>query len=90
MQKSIHFVFKGRVQGVGFRFTARDLAYRHKIKGWAKNLPDGRVEIIAQGENNNLNNFLNDLEEEFRGYIAKYDKKELSLSSECQDFQIKF
>ncbi|HSQ37394.1 MAG TPA: acylphosphatase [Acidimicrobiia bacterium] len=43
-------VVSGRVQGVGFRFSAQHVAKDLRIAGWARNLPDGRVEVHLQGE----------------------------------------
>ncbi len=43
-------VFKGRVQGVGFRCTARDMARESGITGWVRNCPDGSVRLLAVGE----------------------------------------
>ena len=40
---------RGRVQGVGFRYTAREAASECAVSGWVRNLPDGSVEIVAQG-----------------------------------------
>jgi acylphosphatase len=88
--KTYHFYFEGRVQGVGFRFTARYLAHKHNIKGWVMNLPDGRVELVGQGKKEDLDNFLKDLQEEFRGYITNFTLEELPSSQIYQDFQIKF
>jgi len=47
----------GRVQGVGFRFFARDAALREGITGLVRNLSDGRLEAIAEGENSALDRF---------------------------------
>lgn len=47
--KRIHFFFTGRVQGVGFRYTAIVYAQRLGLSGWVKNTPDGRVEMEVQG-----------------------------------------
>ena len=44
------FVITGRVQGVGFRLFARDAATREGIRGWVRNLPDGAVEVHAEGD----------------------------------------
>lgn len=44
------FLVAGRVQGVGYRFFARDAARREGIRGTAQNLEDGRVEVIAAGD----------------------------------------
>jgi len=44
------YIISGRVQGVGFRYFTQAAAGRENIHGWARNLPDGRVEITAEGE----------------------------------------
>jgi acylphosphatase len=44
------FYVRGRVQGVGFRWFVIHSAERLKVTGWTRNLPDGRVEVLAQGE----------------------------------------
>jgi acylphosphatase len=41
---------RGHVQGVGFRWWTRSRALELGLRGWAKNLPDGRVEVLAQGD----------------------------------------
>jgi len=59
--KCIHVYYSGHVQGVGFRYTAVDCARKHPVTGYVKNLPDGRVEILAEGKEDDLNNFLKDI-----------------------------
>lgn len=44
------FVVRGRVQGVGFRFFVEDAARREGVRGWVRNLPDGCVEVQAEGD----------------------------------------
>lgn len=46
----VHILVQGSVQGVFFRQTMRDVAERLGATGWVKNLPDGRVEAVAEGE----------------------------------------
>lgn len=53
----IHFLVKGKVQGVGFRAFVRGAANRCGIVGWVRNLSDGRVEGIAIGEQDQLKEF---------------------------------
>jgi acylphosphatase len=54
---------RGDVQGVGFRFWARARARDLGLVGYAKNLPDGRVEVVAQGDRNTVDRFLGLLDE---------------------------
>lgn len=44
------FLVSGRVQGVGFRFFVEEAARREGVRGWVANLPDGRVEVLAEGD----------------------------------------
>jgi len=69
MKKQLHAYYSGRVQGVGFRFTAESVASGLRINGWVKNLYDGRVEIVAEAEEGLLKEFLQRLKEEFSRYI---------------------
>ncbi|MFW5709344.1 MAG: acylphosphatase [Chloroflexota bacterium] len=57
-QERLHVFIHGRVQGVNFRHTTQQRAKHLKLTGWVRNLPDGRVEIIAEGEREQLNNLL--------------------------------
>jgi acylphosphatase len=61
--------YAGRVQGVGFRATAAALARRHSIRGWVRNLPDGRVELLADGPAEAVEAFLADVRRRMDGYI---------------------
>lgn len=56
MQKKlcIHCFISGRVQGVWFRAHTKELADQLTLSGWAKNLPDGRVEVLACGDSEKL------------------------------------
>ena len=51
-------MFSGRVQGVGFRSTCQSLARSFEVAGYVRNLPDGRVELVAEGENSEIDAFL--------------------------------
>jgi acylphosphatase len=51
---SFHAIIRGVVQSVGFRDFARTQAFRFNIAGWVQNLPDGSVEVVAEGERSNL------------------------------------
>jgi acylphosphatase len=57
MRVARRFLVSGRVQGVGFRFFAEEVAAREGLHGWVRNLPDGRVEAVAEGETSALDRF---------------------------------
>ena len=57
-------IYEGRVQGVGFRYTTKDLARGYDVLGTVRNLPDGTVELIVAGEGEELGAFLRDLRED--------------------------
>ena len=57
MRLGRHYLVAGRVQGVGFRFFAQSAAIREGLHGWVRNLSDGRVEIVAEGEAESLDRF---------------------------------
>ena len=55
------FIISGSVQGVGYRFFAQRAAARHQVRGYVKNLGDGRAELLAEGEEKSVENFKHDL-----------------------------
>lgn len=56
--KQLHIAVVGRVQGVYFRASARDLARRLGLRGWVRNRPDGSVELLAEGTEQALGQLL--------------------------------
>ena len=61
------YVVSGRVQGVGFRWFTESAAIRAGVRGWVRNLSDGRVEIRAQGDAGALDTFERDIRQGPRG-----------------------
>ena len=57
MGARMHVFYEGRVQGVGFRWTVKQLALEFDVTGWVKNLSDGRVELRAEGDRDELEAF---------------------------------
>ena len=64
-------VFYGRVQGVGFRATARSVARAHPVSGWVRNEPDGSVVVEVQGAVAAVEAFLSALRERMGGLISR-------------------
>ena len=83
-------IYSGNVHGVGFRFTARRIASRLKITGFVKNLSDGTVEIVCEGEKEALEEFLNAIQENFAGYISGSNVDWKPWSGEFASFEIRF
>ena len=63
VRRQIVALAKGRVQGVGYRAFCAHEATLHGIDGYAKNLPDGRVEVLAEGDESQLRRFIDRLRE---------------------------
>jgi len=91
MKKRIHVFYSGNVQGVGFRFTAERIAIDVGINGWVKNLGDGRVELVAEGEKKELDEFLEKVKTgALQGYISDTDIKWQNFKDEFKEFDVKF
>ena len=86
----VHAYFSGRVQGVGFRYTARALAHRYGVVGFVRNLADGRVELEAEGAPAQLRAYVGDLQREFRHYIRDQEVRWLVPSGGYQRFEVRF
>ncbi|HYX37132.1 MAG TPA: acylphosphatase [Oligoflexus sp.] len=72
------FFFKGRVQGVGFRFHTQSIAASFPVQGFVQNLPDGRVEMHAEGEGEVLAALLQAIQDRFTGYIQSYEVQDVT------------
>ncbi len=71
-------LYDGRVQGVGFRFTAARLASGFGVSGWVRNLPDGRVELEAQGKPERVRDFLDAIRAELGPKIRQAEEATLT------------
>ena len=85
-----HIIFVGRVQGVGFRFTAMNIANRFALTGMVRNLPNGAVEMTVQGPADDIDDCIKDIEESFDGYIRETKTEEIPPNPCYKDFKIAF
>ncbi|MBI4845435.1 MAG: acylphosphatase [Candidatus Omnitrophica bacterium] len=88
--KQAHIFYIGAVQGVGFRYRASQLAQVCKLLGWVKNLSDGRVEIIVEGQEKAVEEFIRNLDEVFEGYIQNKQISWLAATNEFEEFSIRY
>jgi len=87
-QTARHIVFSGQVQGVGFRFTAHRIAARYSLTGFVRNLPDGNVEMLAQGAERDINHCLAEIQDNFKGYIQDTKIEPIPPHSRHTSFRI--
>lgn len=83
-------IFSGRVQGVGFRYTAKQLALGFEVVGWIKNHLDGTVELQVSGEEAEVTDFIQEIteESELAPLIKSYQIWEIDPLDHCTGFQI--
>ena len=82
--------FEGRVQGVGFRYTCRELAKGFDVVGTVKNLPDGRVEMEVMGEKEEIEEFISEIavESAVASGVKNHVVQEIQLFENCRGFSI--
>lgn len=85
--KLVHYI--GRVQGVGFRATARHLAEGFAVAGYVRNLPDGSVELVAEGESEQVDAFLGAVTRSLSRYIDRAEASELTPGG-LQGFHVRY
>jgi acylphosphatase len=87
VMEQAHVIYSGAVQGVGFRFSVQRYAINLGLKGWVRNLHDGRVEILAEGPKEKLEKLCTDIEDYFQRYIKNKEisYKPIRASSEEEE-----
>jgi len=90
-RKRVVVHYSGRVQGVGFRYTVREVACGYEVTGFVRNLPDGRVELVAEGAEEELAAFLSAIRDSgLRGYIRHEETGWAPATGEFDRFSIRF
>jgi len=80
--------YSGQVQGVGFRASAAAIARRHAVRGWVRNLADGRVQLFADGSPQAIETFLADIRDRMSEYIRTEDAVERDSEEGLSGFHI--
>jgi acylphosphatase len=81
--------FTGRVQGVGFRYAALQVAREFDVSGFVMNLPDGRVHLEAEGTPEEVEAFIVAVGEKMHGYVRKVDRLSSVRSPQFEGFSIR-
>lgn len=87
-RRTVHY--SGRVQGVGFRFTAVRVAGEFAVDGFVKNLPDGRVLLVAEGNRGELDRFLAAIASEMGGNIRTVAVEPGEATGELSGFGVQY
>ncbi len=82
-------LFSGRVQGVGFRYTTRQIAGRFPVTGYVQNLPDGRVQLVAEGASAEVERFVTAVTTEMADYIHSQNEESVPATGEFAAFEVR-
>lgn len=91
MKKQRYTVYyRGQVQGVGFRYTVCQLAGGFDVKGFVRNLSDGRVQIVAEGPIDELDRFVKAVQVRMSTYIRDHELDQQDPTGEFSDFGLRW
>jgi acylphosphatase len=80
--------FEGRVQGVGFRYTVLQVSKEYDVSGFVRNLSDGRVHLEVEGQKEEVENFIQAIDDRMHGYIRKTERSGRMRPPEFSGFAI--
>jgi len=84
------YIFSGKVQNVGFRYTTNKIAKKYQVTGYVKNLPTGSVQIEIQGDLKELNGFIAEIKEYFSENIQDISKNSRTSPKKWDSFTITY
>jgi acylphosphatase len=88
-RQRLHVYYSGRVQGVGFRYTTKSVALGFEVTGTVRNLADGRVELVAEGDRPELEAFRRAIQDSEAGRFVRQEEAEWSeAKNEFRGFEI--
>ena len=89
--KRVHIVLSGKVQGVSLRDYVRKEAEKRRISGFVRNLHDGTVEVVGEGDEDRLNEFIRECKRgPLLAFVKKADLKFEEPTQEYDGFSIRF
>tara|TARA_B100000029_G_C16761784_1_gene662117 strand:+ start:198 stop:476 length:279 start_codon:yes stop_codon:yes gene_type:complete len=89
--KQIHIFIAGRVQGVFFRQSTRVMAIKNNVNGWVRNLDDGRVEIVVQGQEKDIDNLTDWCRTgPANSRVDEFELKEEPIIEEFENFEVRY
>jgi len=90
-EKRVYLLISGVVQGVGYRYFAVRTAEKFEVKGWIRNRFDGKVELEIEGEENNLNLFIEELKiGPWSADVKRIDIEERQWTGKFNTFKVRF
>jgi acylphosphatase len=90
MKRRVYANYQGRVHGVGFRFTCQRIAGDTGVTGWVRNLSDGSVELMVEGREESLREFLTRIKDSMCRYISSDRIEWLAFQGEFKGFDVRF
>lgn len=88
-RRRLQVLYSGRVQGVGFRYQVRQVAAGYEVTGFVRNLPDGRVELVAEGATDELKSFQQAIRECGLGPLIRDEAESwCDAAGDCRGFEI--
>ena len=91
VQKRIHIFVTGRVQGVFFRQSTKVMAIKNNVKGWVRNLDDGRVEIIGEGKIQDIDNLAHWCKTgPANSRVDEFELSEENVTDEFENFEVRY
>ena len=82
--------FSGSVQGVGFRYTTCRLAGDFDVTGFVRNVPDGTVEVVAEGTGQEIDRLLAAVSRRMHGYVCDMTQQRAAHCDEFRGFDVRF
>lgn len=81
--------FRGHVQGVGFRYTVSNLALQYDVKGYVRNLADGTVEVVMEGPESDMDDFVGSIREKMGTFLRDAELAVSPATGEFSSFTIR-